>query len=102
MSGHTPGPWTVGDVDNSIYVWQDGGKESFISEVSPEDVNEQEMVANARLIAAAPDLLAALIAYRDAKPQCECSSGSGCKMSAARDLAIAAIAKATHEPREVK
>lgn len=92
MSGHTKGPWTVGRVsfaDNGDVMYHLHG----VKEANAND---------ARLIGAAPDLLSALIAYRDAKPQCECSSGSGCKMAAARDLAIAAIAKATHEPREVK
>lgn len=51
---HTPGPWTVEPFDGS-------DKEITIVEpavwVDYDDVNHEEQAANARLIAAAPDLL---------------------------------------------
>ena len=67
MSNHTPGPWTVEgasgesgeaeviESDNRIIAWTADslGSDSF-------GILEDEDRANARLIAAAPDLLAAL------------------------------------------
>lgn len=70
MSGHTPGPWTVTRVSKSTIL-----KDLYVS-ASPEriarvvvpstskDIGEYE--ANARLIAAAPDLLEALKDLREA------------------------------------
>lgn len=56
-SKHTPGPWTIEPFDNfdkSIVIREPGVA------VDNDDVNHAEAAANARLIAAAPDLLAAL------------------------------------------
>lgn len=56
---HTPGPWTVGDkrgVWVGPVVMADGGKKGVAFVVGESD-------ANARLIAAAPDLLSALKAH---------------------------------------
>lgn len=53
---HTPGPWKVAAA--SLDVWEDGGY--TICEVYPPSANSPEKVANARLIAAAPELLEAL------------------------------------------
>ena len=50
--GHTPGPWVIGD-DGNVY----GGRDEQAS-VFP--IAQRMSGANARLIAAAPDLLAAL------------------------------------------
>jgi hypothetical protein len=58
--------------------------------ISPRVLTDQHL-ANARLIAAAPDLLAALKAVIVAKPQCECTDAVGCKVEAARVLARTAI-----------
>ncbi len=68
MSGraeHTPGPWTFKrDCENACDIRAPG--EQYVGNVmsdDPEELNpeipEDEMVANAALIAAAPDLLAA-------------------------------------------
>jgi hypothetical protein len=58
MSGHTPGPWMT-DVDCSG--WSVGTEDKFIAftngEHSDEDISPDEEAANARLMAAAPDLL---------------------------------------------
>ena len=122
---HTPGPWKLHEhyygeplaVDaedgRAWVVWSrriascDGGR--LIAEVSastsrvgwPQADNRQEMEANARLIAAAPELLMALQALVDGgwhAPDCnsqvfgdKCDCGMEAKFDAARD----AIAKAT-------
>lgn len=53
MSKHTPGPWTIS-------YCQIMGKPSGIEEpIGIADVKNRDMDANARLIAAAPDLLEA-------------------------------------------
>jgi hypothetical protein len=64
---HTPGPWTADSGDGQYYgVFResDGGGICYLSEpggqLLPTDRNWPEHEANARLIAAAPDLLAAL------------------------------------------
>jgi hypothetical protein len=63
MTSHTPGPWIVFDngADHQIFnadqnVWIADAKK--YDESNPDEV--AEAIANARLIAAAPDLLAAL------------------------------------------
>ena len=67
--GHTPGPWTFGEGrDNRHYevdqMGTGGGAWSSICEVAANTLGSREVTAaeaeaNARLIAAAPDLLAA-------------------------------------------
>jgi len=62
MSAHTPGPWAVdgtlhsGDLD----VISAEGRITMIDDSRATGWNEPTIKANARLIAAAPDLLAAL------------------------------------------
>lgn len=67
MSQHTKGPWHAGElpVDDdraknlpSIFIW-DQDETSFIASVCDEDNEGQATQANARLIAAAPELLEA-------------------------------------------
>ena len=54
---HTPGPWTTGRAINSV----DTGKYSWICPFGASSKKQvEEITANAKLIAAAPDLLAAL------------------------------------------
>lgn len=97
--GHTPGPWLTdrnnvhtGQIatvhhclgNDWVEIWTDKWMETGLGEA------EQE--ANARLIAAAPDLLAALarlsVSYARLKPP-------GCPRSDAEKQADAAFAKAT-------
>jgi hypothetical protein len=61
MSEHTPGPW-LADVDGSGWSinTEDKGVAFTCGEANDEDISKDEEAANARLIAAAPDLLAAL------------------------------------------
>lgn len=83
MSKHTPGPWFYDvhpDKSQAIF-WDSRGYTVFhLSHTFPNDVR-----ANARLIAAAPDLLAAL------KDAVEIAESQGHIVKTAR----AAIAKAT-------
>ena len=63
MSKHTPGPWKQYGQE----VFSDDKNETFICN-TPEwldDPSYDEQIANARLIAAAPELLAALKAMRN-------------------------------------
>ena len=69
MSGHTSGPWIV----NPFCAQVDCGAVSVKGGLLPvaqmlwptDERSEAETEANARLIAAAPDLLTALYQYRD-------------------------------------
>jgi hypothetical protein len=99
---HTPGPWSWGrDVDEAINVYfDDDGDGIPDAEVFASDAPDDNSEANARLIAAAPDLAEAcreLIAAIDAGIQSrtllECEGKPGSTMSRAR----AAIAKALGE-----
>ena len=88
---HTPGPWTIEDNGwNGQFIYGDddrvNGKRRFIAEV---DLNYDEAEANARLIAAAPDLLEAL--FKLAKFYDSLGEPRG----SCRVIADAAIAKAT-------
>ncbi len=58
---HTPGPWEVSHTDQCTYV---GATEMCIAEIFDESEGSYE--ANARLIAAAPELLAALRTIHEA------------------------------------
>lgn len=65
-SKHTPGPWTVGRIDNSIQLYVLDGAEhedpcdGIIAAVDMSAADRNLPDANARLIAAAPELLGAL------------------------------------------
>lgn len=89
MSKHTPGPWNIDKDDSGNGVSANvNGSRYWITGVIQEPGKEFSDEANARLIAAAPDLLEAL--------QNIVESGlSTSRISAAR----AAIAKATGEQK---
>jgi hypothetical protein len=68
-SKHTPGPWSL-EFDDVPY---DGGFETLVINgedggICMMDCPQDEMEANGRLIAAAPDLLEALQAFLDVAP----------------------------------
>jgi hypothetical protein len=103
MTTHTPGPWYVGtdfsDQARHIYavkmVCDDDGEEWHPLIASTDD--DERLIdwqANARLIAAAPDLLEALEAYVSADDEIYGDSIGG----EVREKARAAIVKATQEP----
>ena len=61
---HTKGPWKIGHVGDCETAWIGPDYDQpLVAKVDRNDRDEWE--ANARLIAAAPDLLALVIQYRD-------------------------------------
>lgn len=60
---HTPGPWEAGQYGNSFIVTAKGG---MYDVAVVRNIGNEDNAANARLIAAAPDLLEALRQLRDA------------------------------------
>jgi hypothetical protein len=103
MSKHTPGPWIFEPAPHGAFdICKDPnsmGRYMVIATRGPHDVRAAEMHANARLIAAAPDLLQALLNL--VGTMC---AADGSDMEADLDAidakvaaAIAAIAKATGE-----
>ncbi len=86
---HTPGPWDVEPKGSRHFV--DGADGLTVAYLDRAGVRERaEIEANARLIAAAPDLLAAL--YLIATDQSAIYSGANAHIG---NIARAAIAKAT-------
>lgn len=99
MNKHTPGPWDIhfDRQDNEIYGKITGATitvepNTAIARVCGIDTNEHdERLANARLIAAAPELLEAL---REIMRECD-ENHSVLAKARAYSIARAAIAKAT-------
>lgn len=58
-SKHTPGPWAYDPAELRIY-YADGDVEPTVAYVEYDNSSEAQAEADARLIAAAPELLAAL------------------------------------------
>lgn len=79
MSKHTSGPWKVSNSDNELSVVT-GDDKYLISKIVGDDrIPGCEDQANARLIAAAPDLLEACkIWVHNEKCTCEDGLGSDC------------------------
>lgn len=103
--GHTPGPWRWNKNDTCI--WPTSGRRAPVADVftatdpatelsEPSDSFSAEETANARLIAAAPDLLEALKAIRLAFLSPGYAKNATDLQLA--DQARAAIAKATGQP----
>ena len=69
MNKHTPGPWSVDDNHGKRYIEPIYSNEP-IAEICKK--KGDEYTANARLIAAAPDLLEALEALADSAPSACC------------------------------
>lgn len=117
MSGYTPGPWEFNPSIPLLNQWGAGTDlycatvavgEQAICVVAHDGLEDEEAIDNARLIAAAPELLEALFAllphvehadncgdmdaYNNADvPTC------GCGLDSARERASAAISRATGE-----
>lgn len=89
-NGHTPGPWHVTPIGSERYVEANGPE--LICDMQRNDCENPEQVArcdaNARLISAAPELLAACKAFLT-------KAGSVERRMEIHDQARAAIAKAT-------
>ena len=93
MTEHTPGPWIFVDNDQEDEVW-DSNHVHMLAWINPK-VTQHSIVwkANARLIAAAPDMFTALegcmrMCFEDL---------SGEESSTIIDIALTAIAKAKGE-----
>lgn len=108
MSGHTPGPWRVGEaikdgrhggVLTCIHAddWQELA--TVATWMEGDDMPEPSGEANARLIAASPDLLEALRRLTGAADDAAYSANIG-MMDDAITAARAAIARATGEGNE--
>lgn len=109
-NSHTPGPWSVGDEDEGFdgvaYVEVHAGRymdASFrsVARIQADFINDAFQTigladwANARLIAAAPELLAALTDTMEALAMCQPQTAHGARcQSDAMLKARAAIAKA--------
>jgi hypothetical protein len=95
MYKHTPGPWSaerVWDIpETKVHAYFHGEPYALAEVYSTFTSGERE--ANAKLIAAAPDLLDALRAMREAFPSHGASMNA--QQAAAFELAIATIDKAT-------
>jgi hypothetical protein len=97
MAKHTPGPWEVGELERNEALPIYGGNATLVADVNAWWINTgwaaaEQPMANAMLIAAAPELLAALVEVR--KKLAALNSGSE-NIWAAAD---AAILKATRQP----
>lgn len=95
---HTPGPWKINKTgsENFIGISADGHYSLADVWMIDDGVTREQMEANARLIAASPELLEALKTMVDAirKYGCGFESGSG-EFWLGEEKARAAIAKAT-------
>lgn len=99
MNKHTPGPWAL-DVPSGVVfaggssLWVGGRRSGTPVAVACALSSDDEVAANTRLIAAAPDMLAALQARAEIrrKGMMYCSPG---ELREALDLERDAIAKAT-------
>jgi len=95
MSGHTPGPWVVDAGKPLMVLAENGGFAVLISEAGRKVTTTDK--ANARLIAAAPDLLEALREMLAAGKFCIDTNDDALAMlrfGKANDAANAAISKA--------
>lgn len=95
---HTPGPWHVHAVDESPWYVIEANN-GFVAQCDDDGclITKQDATHNARLIAAAPDLLEALGAFVEQATKVEGFPASYEPYSGALVLARAAIAKAKGE-----
>ena len=100
---HTPGPWKFVDAHNQMQVStrrDNGGTVIGIADICDSRDGTPEWRANARLIAAAPDMLEALKVMTDVAQKAIIASGTDPEFAAIRVAdARAAIAEATGQPR---
>ena len=59
MAAHTPGPWAVYLPEHDVTAWDEDADRTITVALMSSDESEEICEANARLIAAAPDLLEA-------------------------------------------
>lgn len=103
MADHTPGPWTIqryGDGD-SLVIHSDADNRVCFMATAGSYGDPAIIAADARLIAAAPDLLAALrTLYREIDDRHHGRMPD--EVQHAMDDAAAAIAKASNQPKETR
>jgi hypothetical protein len=93
MSKHTPGPWASNSADSfELCVY---GNCHRIAKMAGGEINRD--IANARLIAAAPELLEALQDFLNWSNSVYYGKDTRRELVRAKDKASAAIAKATGE-----
>ena len=96
---HTPGPWFVtGSMTKYVEARIPGGLVQEVAACGPTQADGgygDQQQANAKLIAAAPDLLAALQLALDALAHCAADRGYQTLQNKAAHAANSAIAKAT-------
>ena len=100
MSGHTPGPWFHGDSMWGCVTTRAGGFGDVVATV-PNAIPDSECRANARLMAAAPDLLDAMKAIRPLLSRIGgdyCNGAPDCPCCLAQREVDHAIAKAEGKP----
>lgn len=94
MNKHTPGPWFItGTMTKYVEARIGGGLIQEVASCGPTEADNgygEQQAANARLIAAAPDLLEALEILVEL-------AGTGCNIDGTIAMAKAAIAKAKGE-----
>jgi len=96
---HTPGPWSVNSEGRSHYVVAESVEWALVAAATPRYHGQREVIsataaeANARLIAAAPDLLAACRSVWE-EERAKVDPVVTVKLSPALSLVAAAIAKA--------
>ncbi|WP_199265739.1 hypothetical protein [Alcaligenes faecalis] len=97
---HTPGPWGNHLVDDTVVVIPRRPLPQQVSVLGHSEVADGEDYANARLIAAAPELLKCLIELEEAARQVQAKEMDRHSIDVERRNARAAIAKATGTTHE--
>jgi hypothetical protein len=98
---HTPGPWALHIDELAVFGAEPNRQQVVDCEVSSPNLTDVERKANARLIAAAPELLAALKTLFDDYKQLADSGDCGfwkLEDQSAGKRALTAIAKAEGQP----
>lgn len=90
-NNHTPGPWYEYDEDGTWFIYTEERVNVAFTDPTPTEVSKDEDHANARLIAASPDLLEAAI---EVIQRCDSPSTYPIMKKSIEQLK-AAIAKAT-------
>lgn len=95
---HTPGPWAIFDAGRDDNLFVEGiGSVCKIARKGPDGRNRELEMANARLIAAAPEMLEALEAIRTLSAYMISPGGGAGTLMKIEQLADAAIRKAKGE-----
>lgn len=99
-ASHTPGQWIFEGSPSSTKVWSnEKGRSIEICKVTPRgEVSESEGEANARLIAAAPDLLEACKAFVDLFQNCDMRPEDECHVVFSKCLAAVEQAEGKAAP----